>query len=68
MATRKRKSPKGKGKRQQSGLASRSAMAVGSLGLRGAGLVGGATLRGAGHLGGVIGRYPRPLAVPWPSP
>lgn len=58
MAPRKRKSPKGKGKRQQSGLASRSAMAVGNLGLQGAGFVGGATLRGAGLLGGVIGRHP----------
>ena len=48
MAPRKRKSPKGKGKRQQSGLASRSAMAMGTLGLRGAGLLGGATVRGAG--------------------
>lgn len=58
MATRKRKSPKGKGKRQQSGLASRSAAAVGTLGLRGAGLLGVASLRGASALGGVIGRYP----------
>lgn len=59
MAPRKRKSaPKGKGRRKQSGLASRSAMVVGSLGLRGAGLLGTGTLRGAGMLGGVIGRYP----------
>src|SRR3954466_7702367 len=59
MAPPKRKSaPKGKGRRKQSGLASRSAMAVGGLGLRSAGLLGSTALRGAGLLGGVIGRHP----------
>ena len=69
MAPRKRKAPKGKGKRQQPGLASRGAVAVGSLGLRGAGALGNVGLRGAGALGtaglhgagalgGVVARHP----------
>jgi peptidoglycan hydrolase-like protein with peptidoglycan-binding domain len=58
MATRKRKSPKGKGKRRQPGLASQGAVAVGTLGLRGAGMLGVLGMRGAGALGGMIGRYP----------
>jgi peptidoglycan hydrolase-like protein with peptidoglycan-binding domain len=58
MATRKRKSPKGKGKRRQPGLASQGAVAIGTLGLRSAGMLGGLSMRGATALGGVIGRYP----------
>jgi peptidoglycan hydrolase-like protein with peptidoglycan-binding domain len=58
MATRKRKSPKGKGKRRQPGLASQGAVAIGTLGLRGAGMLGVLGLRGAGALGGMVGRYP----------
>src|SRR6187402_1184237 len=69
MAPRKRKAPKGKGKRQQPGLASRGAVAVGTLGLRGAGALGSVSLRGAGALGsaglqgagalgGVVARHP----------
>lgn len=58
MATQKRKSPKGKGKRRQPGLASRGAAVVGTLGLQGAGMLGVAGVRGAGALGGLIGRHP----------
>jgi len=58
MSTRKRKSPKGKGKRRQPGLVSQGASAVGALGLRGAGALGVFGVRGAGALGGLIGRYP----------
>jgi peptidoglycan hydrolase-like protein with peptidoglycan-binding domain len=58
MAARKRKSPKGKAKRRQTGLASRGAVAIGTLGLRGAGALGSVGLRGAGVLGAVIARNP----------
>ena len=58
MAARKRKSPRGKAKRRQIGLASRGAVAVGNLGLRGAGALGSVGLRGAGVLGAVIARNP----------
>jgi peptidoglycan hydrolase-like protein with peptidoglycan-binding domain len=58
MTTRKRKSPKGKGKRRQPGLASHGAVAIGTLGLRGAGMLGAVGVRGAGALGGLIGRHP----------
>jgi peptidoglycan hydrolase-like protein with peptidoglycan-binding domain len=57
MAPQKRKSPKGrgKGKRKQLGLASRGAVALGSLSLRGSTALGGLGLRGAGALAAVIG-------------
>ncbi|MDF0698761.1 peptidoglycan-binding domain-containing protein [Rhizobium sp. MC63] len=58
MAVRKRKSPKGKNRRQQSGLVVSGAAALGSLGLQGASALGGLGLQGASVLGGVIGRNP----------
>jgi peptidoglycan hydrolase-like protein with peptidoglycan-binding domain len=58
MAPRKRKSPKGKAKRRQTGLAARGAVAVGTLGLKGAGALGHVGLRGAGLMGTVIARNP----------
>lgn len=58
MSTRKRKSPKGKGKRRQPGLVTQGASAVGTLGLRGAGALGVLGMRSAGALGVLIGRHP----------
>ncbi|MBB4573982.1 peptidoglycan-binding protein [Rhizobium lentis] len=58
MAARKRKSPKGKNRRQQPGLVVSGAAALGSLGLQGASALGGLGLQGASVLGGVIGRNP----------
>ena len=56
--TRKRKSPKGKGKRRQPGFALQGAALMGTLGLRGAGALGWLGLRGASLLSGMIGRHP----------
>ncbi|MEB3045494.1 peptidoglycan-binding domain-containing protein [Rhizobium mulingense] len=58
MAARKRKSPKGKNRRQQPGLVVSGAAALGSLGLQAASALGGLGLQGASVLGGVIGRNP----------
>jgi peptidoglycan hydrolase-like protein with peptidoglycan-binding domain len=58
MATRKRKSPRGKNRRQQPGLVVSGAAALGGLGLQGASALGGLGLQGASALGGVIGRNP----------
>ncbi|WP_434712547.1 peptidoglycan-binding protein [Rhizobium sp. YTUHZ045] len=58
MAARKRKSPKGKKRRQQPGLVVSGAAALGGLGLQGASALGGLGLQGASALGGVIGRNP----------
>ncbi|ANL71330.1 peptidoglycan-binding domain-containing protein [Rhizobium phaseoli] len=58
MAARKRKSPKGKNRRQQPGLVVSGAAALGGLGLQGASALGGLGLQGASALGGVIGRNP----------
>jgi hypothetical protein len=56
--TRKRKSPKGKGKRRQPGFALQGAALMGTLGLRGAGALGWLGLRGASLLSGMVGRHP----------
>lgn len=58
MAARKRKSPRGKKRRQQPGLVVSGAAALGGLGLQGASALGGLGLQGASALGGVIGRNP----------
>ncbi|MBY4607782.1 peptidoglycan-binding protein [Rhizobium sp. 9T] len=58
MAARKRKSPRGKNRRQQPGLVVSGAAALGGLGLQGASALGGLGLQGASALGGVIGRNP----------
>ncbi|WP_042118140.1 peptidoglycan-binding domain-containing protein [Rhizobium etli] len=58
MAARKRKSPKGKKRRQKPGLVVSGAAALGGLGLQGASALGGLGLQGASALGGVIGRNP----------
>ncbi|WP_454848679.1 peptidoglycan-binding domain-containing protein [Rhizobium binxianense] len=58
MATRKRKSPKGRRGRQKPGLLVTGVAALGGLGLQGASALGGVGLQGASALGGVIGRNP----------